>query len=135
MRDERRALAKSLGLVKLTSDAAFRPYREHGEDFARTHLASLAAQTGGHVGPGPASMVTSAALQLAASRFLFDQASQTGEATTFKQASQLADASRQNLLAAYELGVREAQARASSTVEDEQMKRRIEFQRKLAQGQ
>jgi hypothetical protein len=56
-------------------------------------------------------MVASAALQLAASRFLFDQGASTGDAATLKTASQLANDSRQNLLAAYELAQREAAAR------------------------
>jgi hypothetical protein len=57
-------------------------------------------------------MVYSAALQLAASRYLSDRAAADGEPALFAQASRLADASRQNLLAAHELCAREAQARA-----------------------
>lgn len=48
---------------------------------------------------------------MAASRFAFDQAASTGEAGLFALASKLADASRQNLLAAHELCAREAKAR------------------------
>jgi hypothetical protein len=73
--------------------------------------------SGGGVGSGPSSMVASAALQLAASRFLFDQAGATGDAATFKLASQLANDSRQNLLASYELATREAAARPQEPID------------------
>jgi hypothetical protein len=56
-------------------------------------------------------MVSSAALQLAWSRYLADVAAESGDAALAVQASKLADASRQNLLAAHELCAREAQAR------------------------
>ena len=69
-------------------------------------------------------------LQLAASRYLFDQGARTGDPSLLKTASQLANDSRQNLLAAYELAQREAQARG----EDEGAVLRAaqaEFQRQL----
>jgi hypothetical protein len=103
-------LARRLGLAELADDAAFAPYRRAAVDFRRAHCRTLAATVGGGVcGPGPSSIVASAAWQLAASRFLFDQGSAAGDA--FKQASQLANDSRQNLLAAHELCAREASAR------------------------
>jgi hypothetical protein len=55
-------------------------------------------------------VVASAALQLAASRYLFDLAGQ-GNPDLFAVASKLANDSRQNLLAAHELCAREAKAR------------------------
>jgi hypothetical protein len=75
-------------------------------------MAQLAATVGGgEVGPGPASVIASAALQLGASRWLSDQGAELGDARMLLDASRLADASRQNLLAAHELCAREAQAR------------------------
>ena len=112
-------LARSLGLGVLEQSEAFAPYRRSAAAFRRHHVAELAKLAGGHCSAGPASMVASAALQLAASRFLFDQASRTGDAATFKTASQLANDSRQNLLASYELAQREAQARPRRTQVDE----------------
>ena len=56
-------------------------------------------------------MVASAALQLAFSRFLFDRGAVAGNIDDIKTASKLADSSRQNILAAYELAVREGQRR------------------------
>jgi hypothetical protein len=55
--------------------------------------------------------VATAAWQLAASRYLFDQAALSGERDDFALASKLANDSRQNLLAAHELVVKEAHAR------------------------
>lgn len=104
-------LARGLGIPLAVTSESFRPYRHSANAFRRHHCAELARVAGGEVGSGPSSMVASSALQLAASRFLFDQAGATGDAATFKLASQLANDSRQNLLAAYELATREAQAR------------------------
>lgn len=59
---------------------------------------------GGHCGASPCSMIQSAALQLAASRKLFADGN-------FFGGSKLADASRQNLLAAHEIAAKEAIAR------------------------
>lgn len=75
-------------------------------------MATLAATVGGgEVGPGPASVVSTAALQLGASRYLHDLGAETGDAKLLLDASRLADASRQNLLAAHELTAKEALAR------------------------
>jgi hypothetical protein len=112
-------LARRLGLSALPDDATFAPYRRAAADFRRAHCTTLARSVGGgHCGPGPSSIVASAAWQLAASRFLFDRGSATGDAEMLLQASRLGDASRQNLLAAHELCAREAQARPrANTVE------------------
>lgn len=107
-------LARSLGLPFEAQSPAFAPYRRAAVQFRKHHCAELARQAGGEVGAGPSSMVASAAWQLAASRYLFDMASRSGEPATFKTASQLANDSRQNILAAYELAVREAEARAKA---------------------
>jgi hypothetical protein len=62
-------------------------------------------------------MVASAALQLAWSRYLSDQAATTGDAELAVTASRLADASRNNLLAAHELCAKEAAARPRAPVD------------------
>lgn len=108
-------LARSLGLSADSLQCeGFAPYRRAASAFRRHHTSELALQSGGSVGAAPCSMVASAALQLAASRFLFDQAAMTGDPAIFKTASTLSNDSRQNLLAAYELAVREAEARAKA---------------------
>ena len=102
-----------LGIAELADDDAFRPFQLAGDDFFRHHVAALAEQAGGVCGAACSSMVASAGLQLAASRFLFERGARSGDAQTLKLASSLANDSRQNLLAAYELAVREAQARSA----------------------
>lgn len=107
-------LAASLGLQGLTTSEAFVPYRRSAETFRRHHCSELASMAGGVCGSGPSSMVASAALQLAASRYLFDLAGASGDPQLFVQAAQLADRSRQSLLTAYEMAVRQAQARPAA---------------------
>ncbi len=69
-------------------------------------MGNLARTVGGGVcGPAPASIIASAALQLAASRFAYEV---LGDVAL---GSKLSNDSRQNLLAAHELCAREAQSR------------------------
>jgi hypothetical protein len=104
-------LARTIGATDAETSAAFKPYQRLAVAFRKSHVQSLAQTVGGGLcGAAPASMVESAALQLAASRFLFDTAD--GDSKKLKLASQLANDSRQNLLAAYELCAKEALARA-----------------------
>lgn len=108
-------LVAALGLEELAEDNAFASYRRAGDEFVRAHLATLAKQAGGEVGPGPSSIVASAGFQLAASRFISDRAAKAADPALFQAASKLANDSRQNLLAAYELAVREAKARRAAS--------------------
>jgi hypothetical protein len=104
-------LVDSLGLSKLVEGTAFGPYRAAAEEFVAHHRSVLAQQAGGELGPAPSTMVASAGLQLAASRWAFDQGATKNDAGLLKLGSSLANDSRQNLLAAYELATREAAAR------------------------
>ena len=80
-------------------------------------------------------MVESAALAMAASRFVHCLASETGDAAMFKQASALANDARQNELAAWELAARESKAADGGTsIEADLARRQREFQAKLAAG-
>jgi hypothetical protein len=106
-------LVDALGLSTLVADTTFGPYRSAAEEFVKHHLACLAQQAGGELGPGPSTMVASAALQLAASRWAFDRGAEQSDPALIKLGSALANDSRQNLLAAFELAVREAKARPS----------------------
>jgi TPR repeat protein len=98
----------ALGLRAYPSEAMAH-YLDDADQFAK-HETERLAQTvgGGHCGAGPASMVQSAALALAASRYLYG----TGEPKDLTTAARLADSSKQQLLTAFELCAREAQARA-----------------------
>lgn len=107
----RRAMAMLLPGETVPEGSPMAAALGYAEDFRDSHLAALAASAGGHVGSGPASMVATAALQLAASRYLFAEGAKSGDAMTLKAASTIGNDSRQNLLAAYELAVREAKVR------------------------
>lgn len=104
-------LVDSLGLSKVVESTTFGPYRAAAEEFVSHHRAALAQQAGGTLGPAPSTMVASAGLQLAASRWAFDRGAAENDASLIKLGSSLANDSRQNLMAAYELAVREATAR------------------------
>jgi len=109
-------LASRLGLATLPAGAAFGRYRAAASSFRRAQCAELARSVGGgHCGPAPSSLVASAALQLAWSRYIGDLAATTEDASAAAdlalRASRLADASRQSLMAAHELCAREAMAR------------------------
>lgn len=108
-------LAVKLGLAKVPTDGAFRPYKASAESFRRVQCSELARTVGGGVcGPAPSSIVASAALTLAWSRFFSDQAAMTGDADLAQRSARLADQSRQALLTAHELCAREAEARAKN---------------------
>lgn len=105
-------LTVRLGLANLSDDSAFAPYRRSAAVFRRTQCAELARVVGGGVcGPGPSSIVASAALALAWSRYFSDQAALTGDPDLAIKAIKLGDSSRQALLTAHELCAREAQLR------------------------
>jgi hypothetical protein len=101
----RTELAKKLTLETIVSDPAFARYRKAAKQFRVAQCSRLAETVGGgECGPAPSSIIATAALQLAASRFAFDR----GE---HEIGSKLGNDSRQNLLAAHELCAKEALAR------------------------
>jgi hypothetical protein len=107
-------LAAQLGLEDLAQAPDFAPYVKAAEDFAKAQASYLAERVGGgSIGPDVGSMVTTAAWQLAASRYLFARGvREAGDADLFNKASTLGNASRQNLLGAHELAAKAAQAQA-----------------------
>ncbi len=111
-------LSSRLGLTTLPDDAAFRQYKAAASSFRRTQCAELARTVGGGVcGPGPSSVVASAALALAWSRYFSDLAASTGDPELAMRSARLGETSRQHLLAAHELCAREAQARPKGPVD------------------
>lgn len=111
-------LASKLGLATLDEGADFKPYKASAVAFRRAQCAELARNVGGgQCGPAPSSLVASAALQLAWSRYLSDLAATTGDPDLALKSAKLADASRQNLLAAHELCAKEAAARPRAPVD------------------
>lgn len=114
-----RQLSQLLGLWSPPDDHPFAPYARLAREWRDDHMAQLAATVGGgHVGPGPASIISTAALQLAASRYLSDQGARTGDARALVDGSRLGDSSRQSLLTAHELAAREAAARPRNALAD-----------------
>ncbi len=108
-------LTARLGLAALPAGCTFAPYRKAAATFRRVECAELARTVGGGVcGPGPSSIVNSAALALAWSRWTSDQAAAKGDAELAAKALGMADRSRQMLLTAHELCAREAKARESN---------------------
>lgn len=111
-------LAKRLGLRDdLPTPTELAEYMKAARSWRRAQCSALAASVGGgYCGPGPSSIVATAALQLAWSRYFYDQAAEhVGDAGRVgglvARASELSNAHRQNLLAAHELCAREAKAR------------------------
>jgi len=111
-------LARRLALGEAFADPAFEPYAQAAKAFRKAKVCDLARGVGGgHCGAGPASIVASASLQLAASRYAFEV---LGD---MPLGSKLANDSRQNLLAAHELCAREALARPKPTYAELQRQR------------
>jgi len=111
-------LTARLGLTAPADGEAFAPYRRAAATFRRVQCAELAKSVGGGVcGPGPSSVVASAALALAWSRYFSDRAASTGDAEHAMRSARLGETSRQHLMAAHELCAREAQARPAKPAE------------------
>ena len=110
-----RAQLSKLGLGDLATAPEFTTYITEAEDFRSAQAAELAELAGGMCGVGPSSMVATAALQLAGSRYLFVIAGREKDAELavkiFARAASLGDSSRQNILAAYHLAELQARSR------------------------
>ena len=109
-------LTARLGLATLPDGSAFAPYRRAAATFRRVQCAELARNVGNGVcGPGPSSVIASAALALAWSRYFSDAAAASGDPEFAMElamrSARLGETSRQHLLAAHELCAREAQNR------------------------
>lgn len=106
-------LAERLGLTGGITDERFAPYAAAARDFRRAQIRRLAQTVGGgECGPAPSSIIATAALQLAASRFALEV---LGD---LQLSSRLGNDSRQNLLAAHELCAREAEPRRAGGGDD-----------------
>lgn len=120
-RARRPAVLEALGLRGIPPSEMV-PYLDMANDFAEHETARLAQTVGGgHCGSGPASMIQSAALALAASRYLYAQ----GNPETMGQAARLADSSKQQILTAFELTAREAKARAEQPGQEDDVTRAL----------
>ena len=104
--------------MNLPDESAFKPYRASAETFRRVTNTGLAASVGdGYCGPIPSSMVASAALALAWSRFFLDSAAGCADADPSEAAkmvdrgTKLAEASSSLVRQAHEYTAKEAEAR------------------------
>ena len=109
---EARRFRRLLGLRELSEDHPYAGYLRLAREHRDEHSASIATTVGGgQLSPGVSSIIASASLALAASRYLYDLGAEHGDAKLLGQAARLADQSRTSLLTAHELAAREAQAR------------------------
>lgn len=100
------------GLVGVdTCASAFRPFARWGARYGAHRRRELGEAHGGLISAGVGAIVESAALAMAASRYLDHLARQSGDPDLFRQAAQLGQTARQHELAAWELAAREADAR------------------------
>lgn len=99
------------------ADPAYKAALEGANKYRKYRSGELAV-IHGYVSVGASSLLTSAAMALAASRYLYGKVCETGDLALLKTASQLADSARQNELAAYELSAREGTARRKATAAD-----------------
>jgi len=105
------AFAKQLLPGMNPADADFAAALPLAQEFIESEGRALARQVGGgRLEPGPASMLISGALQLAAARVLFARGD-------FKQASLLSEASSSSLARAHEYSARRAVSRTPDTEE------------------
>jgi hypothetical protein len=108
----KKRLLQGLGLATLPDNNAFRRYWDAVQAWVEAQLVETARCGGGYLGPGAASMIGSAGVALAASRYFSDLGFMTTEGHYFMTASKLADQSQRHLMGAYELATREGKARA-----------------------
>ena len=111
-RAQKKRLLQGMGLVELLDEKEFTPYYKAGQAWLDAQVQVYAAMCGGALGPGPSAMLGNAALALAYSRYVADKAFMAGDETIMRQSLRYMDAIKQQSLAAYELGIREAKMRA-----------------------
>lgn len=99
---------------KLACDPRFEPHNRNRHDWLRARRAELYAATGG-VSHGVGAMLASAAWMYSAAEFAAELGAEQGNADMFKASSSLSSTARQHDLAAWELAVREAQARGDAS--------------------
>lgn len=104
-----------LGVPVDTADPRYRKALRKANVYRQRRARELAIAHGGYLGAGPAAMLASSALALAASRLLYELASETLNPRLFAQAAKLADSARGQELTAVALAAREAAARPKKT--------------------
>lgn len=96
-----------LGSPVDSADPRYRRALRKAKSYMRRRATELAVQHGGTLGAGPSAMLANSALALAASRVLYELASETLDPDLLSKAAALADKSRQQELTAVALAERE----------------------------
>ena len=111
------ALATIAGMPTEATDPEYRRALGGARRYRRQRVRELAIQHGGELSAGVCGMLTSSALDMAASRYLTGVAVKTGDADAILRASKLAQSSRQLELTALEMASREALAHPRAPVD------------------
>lgn len=109
---QKKKLLQGMGLVNLSEDKAFTPYYKAAQAWLDHQVETYAQMCGGYLGSGPWGFLGNAAICLAMSRYLADKGFEAGDELITRQSLRYMDSFKQQQLAAYELGVREAKMRA-----------------------
>jgi hypothetical protein len=110
---QRVALAAGLGLKDLDTWPGWEPYKRSCRAYRQAQCHRIARLFGaGELGPGPSSIVASATLALAASRYLYDHAD--GDPKRLDAATRQGEASARLLQQAEAMARREAEAAAAA---------------------
>ena len=116
------AMARA-GLEVPGADPRWQSFERQGRRWAQRRCREMAVAHGGYLGCGPSSMIASAGLALASSRFAYAVGAASGDIATLKQAAQLADSARQQELTAVALAERECATRkANAPYEDDMIR-------------
>jgi hypothetical protein len=118
---QRKPALALLGVPIAAADPRHRSAMRKAASWRSRRVRELAVHCGGYLGTGPATMIASAALALAASRVAYELAAEKVGAEGMELAklgAHLADKARQQELTAVGLAEREARARIQGTTED-----------------
>lgn len=113
---QRKPALALMGVPIDSADPRCRSAMRKAANWRSRRCRELTVLSGGYLGTGPATMIASAALALAASRVAYELAAERGPAGVqlAKLGADLADKARQQELTAVGLAEREARARAAS---------------------
>jgi hypothetical protein len=110
----RPALASASGIPLVSKDPEYQKHLRWARAWRKKRVSELSIMHGGYLSSGVCAMITSAAIDMAASRYLSVKAAATGETEFMLLASKLAQSSKQQELCALEIASRENAARKES---------------------
>jgi hypothetical protein len=113
----RPALATVCGMPLDATDPEYKKALGWARRYRGRRVRELTVQHGGELSAGVCAMITSSALDMAASRYLGARAALTGDPALMLTASRLAQSSRQQELTALEVAQREAAAKPKAPID------------------